>query len=282
MIKIENLSFAYDNRQVLDKISLNVGKGEFVGVVGRTGCGKTTLLLTLNGLIPQLVKGKFSGQVRICGMDTQKTKTAELARKIGFVFQDPDSQIFSLTAREEIAFGLQNMGKFSEKKVSEALKEVGLSGYADADPDTLSQGQKQKLCIASVLAMGTEIMALDEPTASLDHPSAEEIYSLLERLNRNGKTILLASHDTDMLLEHCTRIIVLSEGKIALDGRPEEVFSSKEYAATKLKVPFAIELARTMGTKPVRNLKSLLQKAGKAAYKPGSASNRSGSTARKK
>lgn len=267
MIEIENLSFAYDRKPVLGGISIRIEKGEFVGLVGCTGCGKTTLLLTLNGIIPGMVKGNFSGNVRVCGKDTQRTKTAELAHKIGFVFQDPDSQIFSLTAKDEVAFGLQNIGKLSEKKVTEALKEVGLSDYAGADPDTLSQGQKQKLCIASVLAMGTEILALDEPTASLDHPSAEEIYSFLERLNKKGKTILIASHDTDMLLEHCTRILAMQNGKIILDGKPEEVFSSKEYLNTKLKVPFAIELARTMNTKPVRNLKSLLKQAGKAAHK---------------
>ncbi len=265
MIEIKNLSFAYDRKPVLGGISLKIEAGEFIGLVGCTGCGKTTLLLTLNGIIPCMVKGNFSGNVRVCGKDTQKTKTAELARRIGFVFQDPDSQIFSLTAREEIAFGLQNIGKYSENKVSEALKEVGLSGYADADPDTLSQGQKQKLCIASVLAMGTDILALDEPTASLDHPSAEEIYALLKQLNKKGKTLLIASHDTDMLLEHCTRTIVMQDGKIILDGKPEEIFSSKEYLDTKLKVPFAIALARTMKAKPEKNLKTLLQKAGKLA-----------------
>lgn len=227
-ITVKNLSFSYhgNEKKVLDRINLTIRDGDFIGVVGPTGSGKTTFLYCLNGLIPNSIKGKFSGEVLVDDILTTKCKVSDLAKKVGIVFQDPDWQLFSLTVRDEVAFGLKNLKMDRiEKRVKEALKIVGLEGFEETEPYRLSQGQKQMLCIACVIAMQPKIILLDEPTSNLDYKNTKNIYSLLRRLNKEGKTIVVVEHDTDLLAEYTNKIIVLAEGKIVKNGLKKEVFS---------------------------------------------------------
>ena len=229
-IKVKNLSFSYQggNRKVLDGVSFNIEDGDFVGVVGPTGSGKTTLLYCLNGLIPNSIKGKFSGEVLVDDIPTTKCKVSDLAKKVGIVFQDPDWQLFSLTVKDEVAFGLKNLRMDRvEERVKEALKLVGLAGLENIEPYKLSQGQKQMLCVASVLAMQPKTILLDEPTSNLDYKNTKKIYGLLKKLNQEGKTIVVVEHDTDLLAEYANKILVISDGKIVKNGLTKEVFSNK-------------------------------------------------------
>ncbi len=229
-ITVEKLSFSYPNQNVLKNITFSIDNGGFVGLVGPTGCGKTTLAYCLNGLIPNSIKGKFSGKVLVDGLDTRKHKVSEIAKKVGFVFEDPDWQIFNLTVKDEVSFGVRNLrlGKL-EKRIKNALKAVGLTGFEDRDPNTLSQGQKQKLCIASVLPTDPEFIVLDEPTSQLDYKNTKKIHDILKRLNRNGKTILIIEHDTDFLTEYCDRVLIMNNGRIVRDDSIKKVFSEVRF-----------------------------------------------------
>ena len=225
-IEVDNLSFSYPNKSVLKKINFNIEDGEFVGLVGPTGCGKTTLAYCLNGLIPNSIRGKFSGRVLIDGMDTKKYKVSELAREVGLVFQDPDWQIFSLSVEDEVAFGLKNFGFDKiKKRIKDALRMVDLSRFEKKEPHELSQGQKQKLCIASILALDPKFIVLDEPTSQLDYKNTKNIHDILRRLNKKGKTILLIEHDTDFLAEYANKILIMNNGRIVENGKTNEVFS---------------------------------------------------------
>jgi energy-coupling factor transporter ATP-binding protein EcfA2 len=225
-IKADKLSFSYPGKAVLKDISFSIRQGDFVGITGSTGSGKTTLAYCFNGLIPHAVRGRFRGNLQIDGMDTRKRKISEMARKVGLVFQDPEWQLFSLSVRDEVAFGLKNLHmKNIEKRTKDALKMVGLEGYGETLPYNLSHGQKQLLCIASVLAMEPDVIVLDEPTSQLDYRSTVHIYGILKRLNREGKTIIVIEHDTDLIAEYADGVMVLDDGKLVRNGRPREVLS---------------------------------------------------------
>jgi energy-coupling factor transporter ATP-binding protein EcfA2 len=229
VIKLDNVSFAYPGREVLRGVSLEVGSGDFLGITGPTGSGKSTLAYCLNGLIPHSIRGKLTGTVRVCGMDVRSRKVADMARKVGFVFQDPDWQIFSLSVADEVSFGLRNlkMGR-NEERVRDALRMAGLEGYKDEPPHNLSHGQKQKLCIASVIAMEPDVIVLDEPTSQLDYGNTLNIYDLLRGLNRKGKTIVAIEHDTDILAEYAKRVLVLDGGRTSKVGKARDVLSDRK------------------------------------------------------
>jgi len=241
-IDARNVSFSYPGRAVLRNISFMIEDGDFVGITGSTGSGKTTLAYCLNGLIPNSIRGRFSGAVSVCGLDTKKHKISELARRVGIVFQDPDWQIFSLSLKDEVAFGLKNLKMDRvEQRVRNALEMVGLESYVDSEPHNLSHGQKQKLCIASVLAMEPEVIILDEPTSQLDHRSTMNVYGLLKNLNRQGKTIVVIEHDTDLLAEFANRVMLLDNGRIVKAGKTREVFSDKKLLnRLGIKIPGAV------------------------------------------
>jgi energy-coupling factor transporter ATP-binding protein EcfA2 len=220
-ISIRKVGFSYRDEPVLSAISLDVRQGEFVGLLGPVGCGKTTLLLAMNGIIPNLVKGKFSGEVLVMGESTRKRSVQQLSRHVAFVFQDPNDQIFNLTCEEEVAFGLENRGvrgEELERRVGAALSAVGLAHKRREDPCELSEGQKQLLCIASAIAMDTPIILLDEPTSSLDNRSAEMLYSILHNVNRTGKTVVVVGHRLEEMARHATRFVVMKNGRIAAMG----------------------------------------------------------------
>ncbi len=242
-IRVEKVSFGYDNNSVqLKNITLEIKKGSFFGITGVNGSGKTTLTLLLNGLIPSQIKGKYKGDVFIDGVNTRDRPVSIFAKKVGMLFQNPDFMLFNLTVREEIEFGLKNLKLNNyEKRIKNALRSVGMEDHEDKDPQTLSFGQKQKICLACILALESPYIVLDEPTAMLDYPSAVKLYTLLHSLNKSGKTIIIVEHDTDFLKKYCSEIVVLDHGNVALNADAETVFSKIE-AIKKIgiKVPNSI------------------------------------------
>lgn len=229
VIQVKNLNFSYPGKTALQDINFSFKRGDFAGITGSTGSGKTTLAYCLNGLIPHAIRGKFSGTVKVCGLDTRKYKITELVKMIGLVFQDPDWQLFSLSVKDEISFGLKNLRMENiEKRVRKAIEMVGLEGYEETEPHRLSQGQRQKLCIASVLAMEPDIIILDEPASQLDYRSTMNVYRILKQLNRENKTIIVIEHDTDILATYANKMILMDNKRIVKQGPTKEVLSQKK------------------------------------------------------
>lgn len=229
LVTFERVGYAYPGatRRALDGLDMTIARGEFVGIVGATGAGKSTLCLTLNGIVPQFFGGSFFGTVRIAGSDTLETPTSRLAATVGMVFEDPETQITATTVEGEVAFALENLKvptALMQVRVAEALKAVGLAGLERKHPARLSGGQKQRLAIASALALSPDCIVLDEPTSQLDPVGTAEVFALLSRLNRErGITIIVASHASEELAAAATRILLLSGGRIVRDGSPRAV-----------------------------------------------------------
>lgn len=229
MINIKNLSFTYSNTGIraLKDINLNLKKGEFCLITGASRAGKSTLCLTLNRLIPEHLKGTLEGKIIINGKDISSKTAREMIEKVGIVFQDYESQLFSTRVDLEVAFGLENRGVSSDeikRKVGEMIELTGLSGLESRNPVTLSGGQKQRLAIASVLAMDLEMIILDEPLTDLDSAGRDEVVKLLEQLERKGKTVLIVEHGIE-LIEIVKKCYILKDGSIFRSGAPENVFS---------------------------------------------------------
>lgn len=228
-VELREVYFTYagGSAPALKGIDLEIEEGEFVVVTGPSGCGKSTLCRLLNGLIPHFYEGDLRGEVRVFGMSTREVPTHELARYVGMVFQDPENQLFLSSVEREIAFGLENLGLPPEEireKVEEMLDFMDLREIRDKAPFELSGGQQQKVAIASVLAMEPKMLVLDEPTANLDPYSSRELLELVARLNEEkGMTVVLVEHRLDLVLRHATRLVVMDEGTILLDGAPREV-----------------------------------------------------------
>ncbi|MDI6703250.1 MAG: energy-coupling factor transporter ATPase [bacterium] len=247
VIEVNDLEYIYpEGQKALDGISLRIREGEFVALVGQNGSGKTTLAKHFNGLL----KGS-RGDVKCFGENIKGKKISELSRVIGYVFQNPDHQIFSNTVKDEIAFSLRNFG-YTESEIStrvdEALEEVGLLGYEREDPFSLGKGERQRLAIASVLVTRPQILILDEPTTGLDYSEQKQIMKLLERLNKEGTTIIIITHNMWIVAEYTHRSIVIHEGKIILDGTTREVFSKEHILErSNLYPPDIVRLSNRLG-----------------------------------
>ncbi len=233
-LDVQGLSLSIKGRKVLDGVSFSVPAGGSLGIVGTMGSGKTSLLHCIKGIIPSIVKGEMQGSVLLGGA---ARKPMDMG--IGIVFQNPNDQIFCPTLREEVEFGLRNQrwnGQL-EERAAEALWKVGLHKRAEEDPFDLSHGQRQKLAIASVLAMDPGVILLDEPTSSLDHRTSLEIYSILSGLTREGKTVVVVEHDTDLLLGLGKQFLVLDSGRVVAQG-DESIFLRGEVADCGVKIPW--------------------------------------------
>ncbi len=234
LVRFDKVSYIYprSTRPALRNISLEIKQGEFIGLIGATGAGKTTLCLTLNGIIPQFYGGRFFGRLRVAGMDTLEHPTRELARHVGMVFQDPESQLVANSVEDEIAFALENLRVPRDEmraRISHVLQVVRLDGCERKHPHELSGGQKQRLAIAAALAMQPTLLVLDEPTSQLDPVGEQEVFSVVGELNRQlGVTVLMAGHAAERLAEHATRIILLSAGELVAFGPPDEIYSQIE------------------------------------------------------
>ena len=227
-VETTNLSYAYpDGTKALDDINFTVEKGENIAILGPNGAGKSTLLHQFNGLLTPT-----SGSVCVLGKEVNKQNLTEIRQHVGLVFQDPDDQLFARTLSQDIAFGPTNLGlpkKEVEERVKWALDVTELKGLESKAPQNLSTGQKKRAAIAGVLAMKPEVMVLDEPMANLDPRTATKILRLLLQLNKDlGITLIIATHDVDLVPLFATKICILNKGKIILEGTPEEVFSQAE------------------------------------------------------
>jgi cobalt/nickel transport system ATP-binding protein len=242
-ISVNLESFKYpDGTIALADIRLSVAKGEFTGILGANGSGKTTLLKVMDGLI----KG-YQGEVLLDGDNVLRLHPRDIYRKVGLVFQNPDDQLFATTVYEDAAFGPRNMGCAEpevRKRVEAALASVDMAEYAAKGIHNLSYGQKKRVCIAGLLAMGHEILLLDEPTAGLDPMGEYRMMELLTKLNREqGVTIVMATHSVDLVPIFLHRLHILSRGTLVRGGTPEEVFTAPdELQNVKLRLPHIAEL----------------------------------------
>ena len=229
-IQVEDFSYHYPKTGTgLDRVSLAVPYGSFTVLTGANGGGKTTLCLAMTGLVPHFFGGSLSGQVLVDGQSTAGRSVAETAGGVGIVMEDYESQLVSLTVFEEIAFALENQAlpaALIKERVLEALAAVGLDGLEQRELSALSGGQKQRLAVASVIASQPKILVLDEPASALDPEGAEELYALLAKLNREqGITVIIADHDLARALPYADTVVVMEQGRVALQGTPTEVFA---------------------------------------------------------
>jgi cobalt transport protein ATP-binding subunit len=224
-IDVEDVRFRYGPRapEVLHGVSLRIEQGEFVALIGQNGAGKTTLAKHFNGLLKPT-----SGRVHANGIDTRTVGLATLARTVGYVYQNPDHQIFAQKVQTEVAFGPRNLGLNQaeiDSRVAEALELVGLSSHADDYAFSLGRGQRQKLAVASILAMQPPTLVVDEPTTGLDLQGSKGILDLLSRWNRDGRTIVVITHDMTIVAERVPRTVVVGDGRILADGPTRDVLS---------------------------------------------------------
>jgi cobalt/nickel transport system ATP-binding protein len=230
LFRLENLTHQYsDGTIALNGVSLDFDKGERIALLGTNGSGKTTLLYHLNGILKPTL-GNIYYQDKPLRYDSKSL--LELRRRVGFVFQDPNDQLFAPTVKQDVAFGPLNLGKPADqvkKVVDEALKTVGMAEFAEKPPHFLSLGQKKRVALAGVLAMQPEVIIMDEPTSNLDPRATSEILHLLLHLNKEeGITLLLATHDVDMVPLFANRLYILNKGKLVSSGAPKDIFSNTE------------------------------------------------------
>ncbi len=228
---LEKVSYIYPNAKetVLKDISLTINKGEFLGIIGATGAGKTTLCLALTGIVPQFYGGRFFGKIVIAGLDSLEHPVSELARHVGIVFEDPEVQITATSVENEIAFALENLCVPREeilRRIPIVLKSVRLEGFEKKNPQELSGGQKQRLAIAAALALQPDLLILDEPTSQLDPIGSQEVFTTVRELKQElGVTIVMVSHAAEEMAEFCDRIALLSEGELIAVGTPDEIYA---------------------------------------------------------
>ncbi len=254
-IVLSQVRFAYPalvagqaSRDVLQGINLSIERGEFFSLMGRTGAGKTTLSMVLNGLVPHATGGELRGEVRVAGRSPQAESVAAMAATVGIVFQDPESQLFNMTVEDEVAFGLESLGlprSEMTRRVEWALSTVGMLDHRRRSPTQLSGGQQKRVAIAAVLAMRPRVLVLDEPAAGLDPAGKDDVFSVvLDLTERQAVTILMIEQDVGRVAEFSDRVAILDDGVIVRHGTPREVFADVEgVRAAGLAVPQVSELA---------------------------------------
>ncbi|MDP8958598.1 MAG: energy-coupling factor transporter ATPase [Actinomycetota bacterium] len=247
IIEVEDLEHRYPNGvEALTGANLSVRRGEFLAVVGQNGSGKTTLVKHCNGLLEPT-----SGQVKVEGASTRGQGVQRVGRTVGYVFQNPDHQIFAETVADEVAFGPRNHGVEPDEvdqRVKEALQAVGLSGREEEDPFALTKGERQRVAVASILSTRPQVIILDEPTTGLDYREQRQMMELVRRLNETGHTIICVTHTMWVVAEYAHRMVVMSEGRIAMEGPTRQVLSREdELLAASLKPPQVTRITARLG-----------------------------------
>jgi len=248
IIKIENVKYKYDKEDstyAVDGVNLGIRKGEFTAIIGHNGSGKSTLAKLINSLLLPV-----EGKIYVNGMDTSDdSKLWDIRQTAGMVFQNPDNQLVATIVEEDIAFGPENQGVEPEeirRRVDDALNAVGMYEFRKRPPHMLSGGQKQRIAIAGILALNSDCIILDEPTAMLDPSGRKEVMETLGKLKKQGKTILLITHYMDEAVQ-ADRVVIMDKGNIKLDGTPKEVFRNiDEIKRFGLDVPQVTELAQAL------------------------------------
>lgn len=252
LIEIRNHSFRYygSEHEVLKNINLEVGSGEIILIAGHSGSGKSTLLRAINGLIPHQHAGDYSGEVVVDGLNVAETSMSELATRVGYIFQNPENQIFMFSVERDIAFGLENLSlprNEIRQRVDWAMDLLQIKHLALRAPHELSDGQKQRVAIAGVLAMRPKILILDEPTSLLDPFTAKSLVDLVQDLrDKLGMTVLIVEHRLDLVAKISDRIVVVDEGKIAFSGPPREVLSNTDVSLYGVTEPTMVKLAKLL------------------------------------
>ena len=233
-IEIKNFSYKYplEDKNVLENLNLKIEKGEFWAVIGKNGSGKTTLCNALRRFVPDFYKGEVTGEIVVDGKNLKDFSPKELVTKIGFVFQNPFTQISGVkdTVFEEIAYGLENIAVEKEKiinRVNETLKLLEIEHLKDKNPQEMSGGQKQRVALASIIVMDPEILVIDEPTSQLDPKGTQDIFKIINIMAKKGKTIILVEHKLELIAEYAEKIVVLDEGKIILSGDKKEILNNR-------------------------------------------------------
>ena len=260
-LKLENVNYKYplEEKNTLKNINIEIKKGEFWAVIGKNGSGKTTLCNILRRFVPDFYKGELTGKITLEGKELKDYSQKEIVQKIGFVFQNPFTQISGVknTVFEEIAYGLENLGIEREIIISEVekiLKLLEIERLRDKNPYNLSGGQKQRVALASIIAMNPDILVIDEPTSQLDPKGTEDIFKIINLMANEGKTIILVEHKLELIAEYAENILVLDEGEVILSGKAKEVLNNK------------ILLEKEIGMTQYSMLAYELEKAGKAKF----------------
>ncbi len=229
VLETKNVSYRYpDGTPALEDVNFSAAQGKMVALLGPNGAGKSTLFLHFNGI---LRPSAGTVMVENVPLTYDKKSIMKVRQKVGIVFQNPDNQLFAPTVEEDVAFGPLNVGLDQdevERRVAESLERVGMAGFEKKPPHHLSGGQKKRVAIAGILAMSPEIMVLDEPTSGLDPKGASRILHLLHKLNQEGMTIVISTHDVDLVPLYASQVYIISEGHIIKEGTPQDVFSDEE------------------------------------------------------
>lgn len=270
LIEVKDLKYRYPGttQLALDGVSFTVEKGEFIGIAGENGAGKSSLSQALLGLIPQFYKGAYGGSVTVCGMDARSTPVSELCRHVGLVFQNPFNQLSGAkdTVYDEVGYGLQNLGFPPEEirtRVESVLRCFGIWEYRDRNPFDLSGGQLQRVAICSVLAMKPDVLILDEPTSQLDPEGSEEVFHTVDELTKMGITIIMIEQKIEKLAGYCDRVLLMHQGHVVDYDTPRRIFSREDLYDLGVNPPAYTRFARANalvfedGTLPVTHAETL-------------------------
>ncbi|WP_433941878.1 energy-coupling factor ABC transporter ATP-binding protein [Paenibacillus lautus] len=244
IITIKNLSYQYpiSESDALKNVNVTIERGKLYALIGANGGGKTTLCNVIRGFIPHFYKGDLRGEVLIEGKDIREWEMGELSQKIGYVFQNPFTQISGVKDNvfEEIAFGLENLGMepaLIREKVDQVIHMLEIDYLRDKNPFELSGGQKQRVALASIIVMEPDVLVIDEPTSQLDPKGTEEVFKIIELMKKKGKTIILVEHKIELIAEYADDVILLSEGEVAMQGSSQEILTDERALAFGAALP---------------------------------------------
>ena len=255
-IKVENLKYRYPDTEklALDGITCDIKPGEFIGVIGRNGSGKSTFCQALLGLVPNFYRGAYGGKVFVDDVEVKNVEVDELCQKVGMVFQNPFNQVTGskLSVYEEIAFGLENFGiprDEMKRRIDDSLELLDIAKYKDRAPFDLSGGQMQRMAIASIIAMQPEVIVLDEPTSQLDPQGSEEVFKAVAKLSQKGITVIMVEHKIEKIAAYSDRVMLLDDGKLVDINTPQEIFSRDDLMEHGVSAPAYTRICKELGLK---------------------------------